>query len=766
MTEERPDATGRGTPRGPRRSTGSRHVLALLVQAALVGIAGGILAAVIAGWDPGSWRVYFSYEGDTFFNAINGVEATPLGVTDVSPHLGWPYGMNLIDFPAGEPLFTWFQWFFHLFVNDQFTVLAALWFLGFIGVGAVTYLVMRGLDLPLWPSVAAALVYDFVPFHLWRAFGHTNLALYMAVPLGGMVLLWLMSGRLDRPRRGSPDWRPLWRTTDWWVVGISAVVLGLSARYYAVIFLILLVVVSVGRLLVTRRWRALWASALVGAATLGVALLTGIPQALQILSVGGNSEVALRPRTDSDLYSLRLTDLLAPIPDHRLEPLRQMSATFRNSITRGEDGNEMGWVLVAGLVFLLVIAISRRSPWWPERRTQEWSVGLATNALVLAGVAFLIGTTGGLGGVIASLGYTTIRSWNRVSIYITFFAAVGLGMALAWLWRLTASRVAWRRVVPAVVTPLVVAVAILDQTGTAYPKQDAVAAERGSDLAFFRGMADQLGTGAAVFQLPYVAFPESGGLDLDYAGFRGYLNEGGRLNYSYGGMRGRESDWQRSWVAQDPEVQVVGLAAARFDAILVDRKGYTADKSVEPGLTALLGPARSTSPNGRFAWYDLRPVRQRLLAAKGEAWMADVGARVVRPIGIQFRSETWRSNGLPPSDWGSLGESTAVQLRRYDANTAPVDVQFKVKMAPGNHLTVTNDAWQDTQTATTEFVDVGHEVSMQPNVATVQITTDAPNTALISDPRPDVRGELFDLQVIDVGLADMIAKGELKLPAA
>jgi phosphoglycerol transferase len=765
VAEERPDATGSGTSRGPRHGTGSRHVLALLVQAALVGIAGGILAAVIAGWDPSYWRVYFSYEGDTFFNAINGIEATPLGVTNVSPHLGWPYGMNLIDFPAGEPLFTWFQWFFHLFVNDQFTVLAALWFLGFIGVGAVTYLVMRGLDLPLWPAVAAALVYDFVPFHLWRAFGHTNLALYMAVPLGGMVLLWLMSGRLDRARRGSPEWRPLWRNTDWWIVGIAAVVLGLSARYYAVIFLLLLVLVSVGRLIVTRRWRALWASVLVGAGTLGVALLTGIPQALQILSVGGNSEVAVRPRTDSDLYSLRLTDLLAPIPDHRLEPLRQISATFRNSITRGEDGNEMGWILVAGLLFLLVVAVSRRSPWWPERRSEEWSVGLATNALVLAGLAFLIGTTGGLGGVIASLGYTTIRSWNRVSIYITFFAAVGLGMALAWLWRLTGSRVTWRRIIPVVVTPLVVVLAILDQTGTSYPRQDAVVAERGSDLTFFRGMADQLGTGAAVFQLPYVAFPESGGVDLDYAGFRGYLNDGGRLNYSYGGMRGRESDWQRSWVSQDPEVQLVGLAAAKFDAVLVDRKGYNAENSVEPKLTQLLGPARSQSPNGRFAWYDLRPVKQRLLAAKGEAWMDDVGARVVRPIGVQIRSATYRNNGTGATEWGALAKSSTMQLRRYDDNAAPVSLEFKVKVVAGSHVAVSTEGWEDTITATADPVDVVHQVSMQPKPAAVQIDLDAPNTAGISDPRPDVRGELFDVRVVDSGLADMIARGELTMPA-
>jgi phosphoglycerol transferase len=747
------------------RSRRSRdHPLGLALQAVLVGIAGCVLAAVVVGWDPRQWRVYFSYEGDTFFNAINGVEATPVGVTNVSTHLGWPYGMNLIDFPAGEPLFTWFQWFVHLFVGDQFTVLAALWFLGFFGVGAVTYLVMRGLGLGLWSAVASALVYDFVPFHLWRAFGHTNLALYMAVPLGLMVLLWLMTGRLDRPRRDDPDWRPLWRTPDWWVVAVSAVVIGLSARYYAVFFLLLLTLVTVGRLLVQRQLRSLWSPLLIGGSTLGIALLTGIPQALQILSAGGNSEVAQRPRTDSDLYALRLTDLFAPIPDHRIEALRQLSEQFHNTLVRGEDSSSMGWFLLAGFVFLVVVAVSRRALWRPDDHAPTYSVGLGGSALVLAGLSFLIGTVGGLGGVIASLGYTQIRSWNRISIEITFCAALGLGMALSWLWQLRKSRVPWRRLVPVVVTPLVLALAILDQTGSSYPTQSDVAAARSSDLTFFRSMADDLGTGSAVFQLPYVSFPESGGLALDYAGFRGYLNDGGRLNYSYGGMRGRESDWQRTWATMEPQVQVVGLAAARFDAVLVDRVGYTAENSIEPRLSELLGPPRSTSPDGRFAWYDLRPVRDRLLAAKGADWMTSVGARVIRPIGVQVRSSTFRSNGVGAVQWGSLGAASTMQLRRYDDDVAPVTLQFRVETAAGGHVTVSSDGSQSIATSTGEPVDVTRPVSMQPTVATVEIALDAPNTAKITDPWPDLRGQLYEVRVVDAELAEQIAKGELAIP--
>ena len=96
-----------------------RRAAGLLAEAGLVGVAAAVIVAVVVGWDPRLWRVYFSYGGDTFFNAINGALATPLGVTRTSERLGWPYGLDMTDFPAGEPLFTWMQWFVRLFIDDH-----------------------------------------------------------------------------------------------------------------------------------------------------------------------------------------------------------------------------------------------------------------------------------------------------------------------------------------------------------------------------------------------------------------------------------------------------------------------------------------------------------------------------------------------------------------------------------------------------------------------------------------------------------------------
>lgn len=757
---EEPAGSSVGRPRlVPDRRVGSR-----VVEATLVGVAGTLIAMRVVGWNPSLWRVYFTYEGDTFFNAMNGALATPLGVTGTTTRVGWPYGLDMTDFPAGEPLFTWLQWLFSRFTQDQFTVLAALWFLGFFLVGAVGYLCLRGLGFTRWPAVVAALVYDFVPFHLWRATGHTNLALYLAVPLGGMILLWFMAGRLDRPPRSDPARTPLWRTPDWWAVGVGVLVVALSARYYTVFFLLLLALVTAGRLVARRRLRPLWPAGLIAAATLAVALLSGLPQILQTLRVGGNAEVALRPRTDSDLYSLRLTDLLAPIPDHRLEAFRKASAVLRNTITRGEDGNSLGLFLLAGVGVLLAVVLVRRWPGGGDGRRSEWAVSLADHTLVVTGLAFLIGTVGGLGGVIASAGYTQVRSWNRISIYVSFGAAVGLALGLTWLWGHRGSRVPWRRVLPLVAVPLVLVLAVLDQTGTGRPSQADTAEQRDNDRTFFTAMADQLGTGASVYQLPYVAFPESGGLALNYAGYRGFFNDGGRLNYSYGGMRGRESDWQRTWAGMDLETQLVGVAAADFSAVLVDRVGYTAENTAEPGLTSVLGAPKGVSPDGRLAWYDLRPVREKLLRAHGRQWVDEVGGRVVRPIGIQVKSPTYRSNGTGASYWGSLGASSTIELRRYDADTDPVDVRFRVRAPSGYTVRVSSGEWQDQQPTTGDYVPFEHEAAMSGPVLPFLVTTNAPNTADLTDPRPDVRAELDEVSVLDHALAEQIARGELHLP--
>src|SRR5205807_609107 len=117
-----------------------------------------------------------------------------------------------------------------------------------------------------------------------------------------------------------------------------------------------------------------------------------------------------------------------------------------------------------------------------------------------------------------------------------------------------------------------------------------------------------------------------------------YLSGSGKLRWSYGGIRGRESDWQRQWAASIDTRAVEGLAAAGFSALYVDRFGLP-DKglALDRLLNSITGPAVAESDNGRLRWYDLRGVKATLEDRIGAGGVAQVARGVTTVPYVEYR---------------------------------------------------------------------------------------------------------------------------------
>jgi phosphoglycerol transferase len=246
-------------------------------------------------------------------------------------------------------------------------------------------------------------------------------------------------------------------------------------------------------------------------------------------------------------------------------------------------------------------------------------------------ICLLLGVSGGFSWVLGLSGFTQIRAWNRISIFISFFSVTATAL---WLDRLLV-RLRLRGPVTWVVALTLIAVGVLDQTSTAIVSDPRpIAAEYGSDRRFVRALEAELGQGAAVYQLPFVPYPEAGGelrgKMLDYDHFRGFIHSRS-LKWSYGGMRGRESEWQRALQDQPLAAQMDAAAAVGFRAVYVDRFGYDQDGGAFEGeLGALLGPPLLESDNQRLVAYDLRPLRALLSQRLGDDAVADLRQRTLR----------------------------------------------------------------------------------------------------------------------------------------
>ncbi len=152
------------------------------------------------------------------------------------------------------------------------------------------------------------------------------------------------------------------------------------------------------------------------------------------------------------------------------------------------------------------------------------------------------------------------------------------------------------------------------------------------------GIERDLGSGAAVFQMPYVFFPEAGTIvgTGPYDQVRGWLHADS-LRWSWGSVRGREGDWQGALVRLPAPEALDALTAVGFTGLMIDRAGYDDHGAgIEAEYTRTLGQEPRVSPDGRLVFYDLRP------------WARDLRARLSKAEIDALRRTTLAARAPPP----------------------------------------------------------------------------------------------------------------------
>jgi phosphoglycerol transferase len=257
--------------------------------------------------------------------------------------------------------------------------------------------------------------------------------------------------------------------------------------------------------------------------------------------------------------------------------------------------------------------------------------------LTISGV--LLATLGGLGTLVSLLGFSWIRAYNRISVYLGF---LGL-LAVATLWQRFASKFGTtvaRRVWISVAAVFVVALGIADQTSRRIvPHYSGLLRAYEQDEEFFGRVESACPHGGMIFQLPYIPFPESPppGRMAVYDHFRAYLHSK-HLRWSYGAMKGRDADnWQRDVANLAPAEFVQVLACAGYCGIYVNRNGY-ADQAAEweDALTEILGTAPLVSADQTLLFFPLTPYAEELRRGFTEDDWQMKKEKILYPVKARF----------------------------------------------------------------------------------------------------------------------------------
>ena len=602
----------------------------LLESLPFAAVAIGVAAWIYRLWDQ-DWSLPFrSFGPDVYF-----IESTLKAIQDhgwylTNPQLNAPFGQQTYDYPnAGENLQLGIIKLFTLITRTPGQALNLYYLVGFGLLVMVTFAVFRHLRFGAIPAGAAALLYTFLPYHFWHMEDHLFRSTYLSAPIAALLLLWGLSWRttfLRDPdgatwgvRRLAGNLKVKWVVAALLLCGVVATFETMTIAFFLTTFTLAAIIVAI-----RRRDPGQLAVLGVAIATCGLAFALSLAPNLRYWAANGtNKDTGRRVPTEQEAFGLQPSQLLLPIPTHRIHALRGLQKTARrNSSLPDEGGQELGLVGAVGLLTLLYWALSGgvrrrvREPFHDRGMLREHA-SLATLILIP------VGTVSGFALLLSISGFAQVRVWNRVVVLIGFFAMMAVAMGFEKLLARRQTGSFWRSKPVAIGAIALITVFGLWDTGATRNANYGNRANITELKPFLASTQKLLPAHGAVFQLPITPFPETPakGSTQEYDQLLPYLWSNNGLRWSAGGMRGRpDADWQLQVFADGPVKWLAALRGLGFDAILLDTHGYDDDgKAAVADLTAALGKPQLTSANGRWLLWDIRPWAERTGLTDAEA---------------------------------------------------------------------------------------------------------------------------------------------------
>lgn len=557
-----------------------------IVVCALVSILSSVLAWRI--W--GGWRldlhdpILYSGDGLAHLTMIQNLIEGPWVYH--SNRLGFPFGSVTYDYPLPDTGTLFALQILGRISHSAGWAFNVYYFLGFALNAAVAYAVMRYLSIRRALCFVGAFIFTMLPFHFMRMH-HLFYTWYFSAPVFTWYCARIYKGDLDF-FKGSAKQR-LFDVAVLLLVSCFGV-------YYSFFGCICIFVASLASFLRSRSVKPLCGGmAAVAIVFFGVVLNVSPTLVYQHIH-GPNDEVVRRVPVEAELYGMKITQLLLPSAYHRSVTLRRITEKYDSEFPLVNENltSSLGVVGSLGFISLLVSLLA------PTGRRREH---LSVLAFLTLGILVCC-SVGGLSSLFEMFVSTKIRAWNRASVFIGFFS-VAAAMILAQA--MLANR---RKEVVAVFCGAVCAFAAWDQGAPPlYGDRQTWHAVYENDKQFAGEVEQLLPKGSAVYQLPYVPYPESVPVNqlVAYDQASGYLNSTS-LRWSFGAMQGREGgEFFKKLSAQPIEQQVKKAREMGFAGIWVDRRGY-ADHgaSIESQLTQATGEKPAlVSPSGNQSFFVL-----------------------------------------------------------------------------------------------------------------------------------------------------------------
>lgn len=580
-----------------------KSLQAVLMENWKLALSGAVISFFLAsilltGWPEGLWpdvSYPYSYQGDSLFHAWM-AKSVSEGWLFNNPRSGYPFGSNFIDFPGSDFGSHLIIKVFSLLSGSSFTATNLFFLFSFPAAFISSFCVVRTFGVSRALSFVAALLFTFMPFHFQRI-SHLFYTWYFVAPIF-FYLAFSVFRSSSKQTLNTPKRKP-WAKYALYTLALLAI--SSFGVYYTLFGVILVSLAGALNLIKTRELLGLKRALVITVILAGGVLLNTTPNLIGKHEQGENSEVAKRSPVESEIYALKLMQLILPRPDHRASYLGQFTQSYNaaSPLINENTTSTLGIIASFGLLTCFLYILASLS----GTRTDHRLAFLAASTLVL----FLFATIGGLGALFSYSISPSIRGWNRASIFIAFGCVLAFFLVLQLFLERFSSKIHTHSLLAAAI---ILIVGMYDQTAS--PCKECSTPQKlayDNDKNFVNNIERSLPEGAAIYQLPYMPFPETPPLNrlADYQLAIGFVHSK-NLHWSFGGMKGRDGDmYYRSLANESIEKQLEVIKRLGFNGIYIDRRGYSDNaNALITQLTTLLGsPPLLNSANGELVFFKL-----------------------------------------------------------------------------------------------------------------------------------------------------------------
>ena len=516
-----------------------------------------------------------------------------------SYNIGLPFGFVSADYPSPMSTNFLFVKMLSLFSSDPVMVFNTYIIVSYFMIINVMFFVLRRLKVNNYLAISISLLYALVPFHHFRI-GHTWYVNYFLLPIVVYYILLLWRSKplffIQKYKKYKLD-----LSSRNLIIIAILILFSLWNFYFTFFFVLLASAATISTYYYRRNRYHLYSGLMMIFFVTAPFIINLVPFQLYQFEHGKNSEVANRQSFEAEVYGLRIAQMLLPIDRHNNALMAKIKKKYNMAPLINENSfATLGFIGTLGFLLMTLYILFN-----------DKILSTIKKLSILNFTAVIIATMGGYSSLFALFITSQIRGYNRISIFVSTMALIVFALAISHLMK----SYSLKSITKFLIALMILFIGTYDQVPAFMSYHKAIKLRAHlyeADKSFIQDVEKELSssTNNMVFQLPHMSAPESETIHQlsEYKQVVGFLFSD-KIKWSYGGIKGRESDrWIKNLFELPLEEQVKILRSSGFNGIYIDRRGYE-DKALEleANLSKILGTKPMISPLKEKSFFKMKP---------------------------------------------------------------------------------------------------------------------------------------------------------------